>query len=134
MCRNCGCDGGRPNGHAPEPRTVPVRQAGLARNDSRAEENREAVRRRGLLGLNVLSAPGSGKTSFLERTLTDLRGRLRAAVVVGDLATDNDARRLRRSGAPVVQVTTGTVCHLDADMLARALTELPLEELDLLIV
>src|SRR4051812_19442408 len=90
------------------PRVIAVRKAVFARNEEQARQNREEFHRRRKLVLNVLSAPGSGKTAFLERTLTDLRGRLRAAVVVGDLATDNDARRLERSGAPVVQLTTGT--------------------------
>jgi hydrogenase nickel incorporation protein HypB len=116
------------------PRTVVVQKALLGKNAERARQNRAEFRKRGLFVLNVLSAPGSGKTAFLERTLTDLGGRLRAGVVVGDLATENDARRLRRSGAPVVQITTGTVCHLEADMVARASAQLDLDHLDLLLI
>jgi hydrogenase nickel incorporation protein HypB len=114
--------------------TVPVHQAVLGKNDQLAERNRKAFQDRGILVLNVLSAPGSGKTAFLERTLTDLGNVLRAGVIVGDLATDNDAQRLRRSGAPVVQITTGNVCHLDAEMVSRAMSQLGLDGLDLLII
>jgi hydrogenase nickel incorporation protein HypB len=141
MCRDCGCSGGDAHhhghshhDHAPTPHTVNVHAPLLKRNDERAERNRQYFRERGLIVLNVLSAPGSGKTAFIERTLTDLKGRLRAGVVVGDLATDNDAQRLRRSGAPVVQVTTGTVCHLEADMVARAVGQLDIDALDLLVI
>jgi hydrogenase nickel incorporation protein HypB len=116
------------------PHTVPVHQVILGKNDLLAQRNRRMFQERGLLVLNVLSAPGSGKTAFLERTLTDLSQVLRAAVIVGDLATDNDARRLRRSGAPVVQITTGTICHLEAEMVNRAMSELDLDGLDLLII
>jgi hydrogenase nickel incorporation protein HypB len=84
--------------------------------------------------LNVLSSPGSGKTTLLRETIRALAHELRAGVVVGDLATDNDAKRLRESGAPVVQITTGTVCHLDAEMVARAVWELDLAGLNLLII
>ena len=84
--------------------------------------------------LNVLSSPGSGKTAFLHQTVKALEGKLKAGIIVGDLATDNDAQRLRASGAPVVQITTGTMCHLEADMIARALKQIPLDDLGLLII
>ena len=113
---------------------VEVRQAILGKNDRLAERNRGFFHARGLLTLNVLSSPGSGKTTFLRETVRALASRLKAGVVVGDLATDNDARRLRESGAPVVQITTGTVCHLDAEMVARALKQLDLNGLDLVII
>jgi hydrogenase nickel incorporation protein HypB len=115
-------------------RMVEVRQAILGKNDRLAERNRGFFHARGLLTLNVLSSPGSGKTTFLRETVRALASRLKAGVVVGDLATDNDARRLRESGAPVVQITTGTVCHLDAEMVARALKQLDLNGLDLVII
>jgi hydrogenase nickel incorporation protein HypB len=114
--------------------TVPVHQAILGKNDELAQRNRQAFQDRGILALNVLSAPGSGKTAFLERTVADLNNVLRAGIIVGDLATDNDARRLRRSGAPVVQITTGNVCHLEAEMVSRAMGQLDLDQLDLLII
>ena len=111
-----------------------VRQALLDKNDRLAERNRGFFRARGLLVLNVLSSPGSGKTAFLRETIRALGKQLKAGVIVGDLATDNDARRLRESGAPVVQITTGTVCHLEAEMVARALKQIALDGLDLLII
>jgi hydrogenase nickel incorporation protein HypB len=115
-------------------RTVEVRQAILDKNDRLAERIRGFFRARGLLVLNVLSSPGSGKTTLLRETVRALAPRLKAGVIVGDLATDNDARRLRESGAPVVQITTGTVCHLEAEMVSRAVKQLDLNGLGLLII
>jgi hydrogenase nickel incorporation protein HypB len=111
-----------------------VRQAILEKNDRLAERNRGFFHARGLLVLNVLSSPGSGKTAFIRETVRRLGVRLKTAVIVGDLATDNDAQRLRESGAPVVQITTGTVCHLEAEMVARALKELDLTGVQLLVI
>jgi hydrogenase nickel incorporation protein HypB len=111
-----------------------VRQAILSKNDRLAERNRGFFRAHGLSVLNVLSSPGSGKTTFLRETVQFLNQKLKTGIIVGDLATDNDAQRLRASGAPVVQITTGTVCHLEADMVARALKQLPLDGLQLLII
>jgi hydrogenase nickel incorporation protein HypB len=115
-------------------RTLEVRRAILEKNDRLAERNRGFFRARGLLALNVLSAPGAGKTTLLRETIRKLGSRLKAGVVVGDLATDNDARKLREADAPVVQITTGTVCHLEAEMVARALNQLDLRGLGLLII
>jgi hydrogenase nickel incorporation protein HypB len=125
--------------HAPNPaadslRTVQVRQAILSKNDRIAEQNRGFFRARGLCVLNVLSSPGSGKTTLLRETVRALDSKLKSGIIVGDLATDNDAQKLRASGAPVVQITTGTMCHLEANMVARALKQLPLEGLKLLII
>lgn len=106
----------------------------LSKNDRIAERNRGFFRARGLLVLNVLSSPGSGKTTFLRETVKALDGKLKTGIIVGDLATDNDAQRLRASGAPAVQVTTGTMCHLEAEMVARAVKQLPLDGLGLLII
>jgi hydrogenase nickel incorporation protein HypB len=114
--------------------TVPVGESLKARNDRQARANRDRFRAAGVAVVNVLSSPGSGKTSLLERTLTDLAPRLKIAVVVGDLQTDNDARRLAGRGAAVVPITTGTVCHLEADMVARACAGLDLDGLDLLVI
>lgn len=122
------------SGGAESRRAIPIETPILAKNTAMADRNRTSFHDRGLLVLNVLSSPGSGKTTFIERTLTDLAERLPGAVVVGDLATDNDAMRLRRSGAPVVQITTGTVCHLDADMVARAVSTLDLAGVRLLVI
>ena len=84
--------------------------------------------------VSLVSSPGAGKTRLLERILTDLRPQHRVAALVGDLATENDAVRLARSGARVQQIVTGTVCHLDAQMVQTALADWPLEELDLLFI
>jgi hydrogenase nickel incorporation protein HypB len=119
----------------PERRVVEVRQGLLRKNDELAALNRARFRAQGVWVLNLLSSPGSGKTALLERTLTQLRSHgLRCAVIVGDLATDNDARRLRRAEVPVVQITTGNVCHLDAVMVDRAASELDLDGMDLLVI
>ena len=115
-------------------RTVEVRRAILDKNDRLAERNRGFFRARGLLVLNFLSSPGSGKTTFIRESVRKLGPDLKAGVIVGDLATDNDAERLRESGAPVVQITTGTVCHLEAEMVGRALKQLNLTGLNLLII
>ena len=115
-------------------RVLEVRQAILEKNERLAERNRGFFHARGLLVLNVLSSPGSGKTTFIRETVRLLGKRLKTGVIVGDLATDNDAQRLRESGAPVVQITTGTVCHLEAEMVAHALKQLDLKGLELLII
>jgi hydrogenase nickel incorporation protein HypB len=109
---------------------VPV----LAQNDRFAERNRGAFQALGLTVINMVSSPGAGKTTLLQKTLEALDGQLRAAVIVGDLATENDAERLRTTGAPVIQITTGTLCHLEAEMISEALTQLDLKTLDLLII
>ena len=115
-------------------RLVEVRQHVLKQNDVAARALRARFREAGVYVVSLVSSPGAGKTAFLERTLTDLGRDHRVAALVGDLATDNDARRLARSGAPVRQITTGTVCHLEADMVARTLDGWRLEELDFLFV
>ncbi len=114
--------------------TVAVNEGILSKNDLFAARNRARFKSSRLLVLNVVSSPGSGKTALIERTLTDLRGRLRGAVIVGDLATDNDAQRIARSGAPAVQITTGDMCHLEAEMVGKAANQLNLDDLDLLII
>ncbi|HUL68125.1 MAG TPA: hydrogenase nickel incorporation protein HypB [Burkholderiaceae bacterium] len=109
--------------HAPAQR-VTLEQQILAKNQQLAERNRGWLAGRGVLALNLVSAPGSGKTTLLERTLRDLRGELVIGVVEGDQATQIDAERIRATGCPVIQVNTGTGCHLEADMLARGLQHL----------
>ncbi|HXI27936.1 MAG TPA: hydrogenase nickel incorporation protein HypB [Vicinamibacterales bacterium] len=116
------------------PRIVDVRKNILKKNDLAAAALRDRFRDAGVFVVSLVSSPGSGKTTVLERTLTLLRPRVRVAALVGDLATDCDADRLRRSGAPVRQITTGTVCHLDAEMIGRALDGWPLDELDCLFI
>ena len=117
-----------------ESRTVSVQRAILEKNDRLAERNRGFFQAKGLFVLNVLSSPGAGKTTFIERMAADLAGQLRLGVIVGDLATDNDATRLRARGVPAVQITTGNVCHLDAEMIAQARTRLDLDGLEVLII
>jgi hydrogenase nickel incorporation protein HypB len=158
MCLDCGCgksgeikisgpamqehahehSHGHVDGHGPAPsphsHTIDVNQAILSKNDRLAERNRGFFRAKGLLVLNVVSAPGSGKTTFIQKIATALGSRLRSGVIVGDLATDNDAARLREARVPVVQITTGTVCHLDAEMVANATSKLDLNALDLFII
>ena len=130
---------GHTHSHTHEPeagnkRLLDLHRAVLAKNDALAQGMRENLQSLGILTLNVLSSPGSGKTLLLEKTIRALADRLRVGVIVGDLATDNDARRMASTGAPVVQVTTGTVCHLEADMVERALASMPLENLDVLFI
>jgi hydrogenase nickel incorporation protein HypB len=115
-------------------RVLHLHERVLDRNREQATRNRARFADHGVTAINVLSAPGSGKTALLERTLTDLKDELRAVVVVGDLATDNDARRLARSGAEIVQITTGTLCHLEAAMIDRACRDLDLASVDLLFI
>ena len=116
----------RPSRAAEERRTIEVRRAILEKNDRLAERHRGFFRARGLLVLNILSSPGSGKTTLIDQTIRLLGNRLKTGVIVGDLATDNDARRLRSSGAPVVQINTGSICHLDSQMIGGALKQLTL--------
>ncbi len=117
------------------PRMVKVRQHVLKKNDVTARALRERFHKAGVYVVSLVSSPGAGKTAFLEKTLGMLRERWRVAALVGDLATDNDARRLARSGAPVKQILTGTVCHLEAEMVRAALDgwRRP-EELDFLFI
>jgi hydrogenase nickel incorporation protein HypB len=105
----------------------------LSENDRIAAELRERFRQNGLLCLNLISSPGSGKTALLEKTLEALPKSERVAVLTGDIQTENDAARLRRFGFPVKQITTGGTCHLDARMIERHLADWRLDEIDLLI-
>ena len=115
-------------------RIVEVRKNILKKNDLAAAVLRERFEAAGVLVVSLVSSPGAGKTTFLERTLAAMRPRYRVAALVGDLATENDADRLRQSGAPVRQITTGTVCHLDAEMVERALDGWRLEDVDYLFI
>jgi hydrogenase nickel incorporation protein HypB len=117
-----------------EPRLVEVRKNVLKQNDVIARGLREQFQAAGVFVVSLVSSPGSGKTTFLEKTLTLLQPRYRVAALVGDLATENDAKRLARSNAPVKQITTGTLCHLEAAMVQRALEGWNLQELDFLFI
>jgi hydrogenase nickel incorporation protein HypB len=113
---------------------VPMEKKVLSENDRIAGELRERFRKNDVLCLNLISSPGAGKTSLLERTLEGFARGERVAVLTGDIQTDNDAARLARFGFPVQQITTGGTCHLDARMIARALEAWSLEDLDLLLI
>jgi hydrogenase nickel incorporation protein HypB len=105
----------------------------LEANERIANENRRIFDNAGLYVINLMSGPGAGKTSVLEKTLTPPAG-LRIGVIEGDIAGSDDAERIARCGAPVVQINTGGACHLDANMIYEVLGELPLQELDLLVI
>jgi hydrogenase nickel incorporation protein HypB len=116
-------------------RIVEVRQNVLKQNDLLARELRQRFDDAEVAVISMVSTPGAGKTALLEHTLTRMRSEgLKVAALVGDLATENDARRLARSSAPVKQIVTGTVCHLDAQMVQRALDGWTLTDLDVLFI
>jgi hydrogenase nickel incorporation protein HypB len=119
---------------SPTTRLVEVRQHVLKNNDIVARALRARFREAGVFVVSLVSSPGAGKTLFLEKVLGMLRGRCRVAALVGDLATDNDARRLARSEVPVKQITTGAVCHLEAAMVRDALDGWDLHKLDCLFI
>jgi hydrogenase nickel incorporation protein HypB len=152
MCLTCGCGsdevlirGRKPSKkpkapvsfklHRVEPKTaedslriVKLEQDILHKNDSHARGNRQLFKQHGMLALNLVSSPGSGKTTLLVRTLQALQGRYPLAVIEGDQQTEQDADRIRATGVPAVQINTGKGCHLDAQMVERALPEMPLPE------
>ncbi len=127
MCETCGCG---------DPEVVPieVQESLLAGNDRTARHNREHFAAGGVLAINLMGSPGSGKTAVLEATARRAAGRWRLAALSGDLATDNDARRLSAAGIPSRSITTGSACHLDARLVHRALHDLPWRDRDLLFV
>jgi hydrogenase nickel incorporation protein HypB len=106
----------------------------LEANDRIAEENRKRFRDAGVYVVNLMGAPGAGKTSLLERTIRELKPRLKIGVIEGDIVGSDDAERINALKTPVVQINTGGACHLDANMISEVLDELPLKELDLLII
>jgi len=106
----------------------------MANNEAWAKKNRELFTANGILTLNLMSSPGSGKTTILERSLEHLAAEVSCAVIVGDIATTEDAERLQHHGVPVVQINTHGACHLDARMIAGVLESFHLHELDLLII
>ncbi|MBX7103968.1 MAG: hydrogenase nickel incorporation protein HypB [Gemmataceae bacterium] len=115
-------------------RTIQLQKSLLDRNATLAADNRELFQRHRVFAVNFVSGPGAGKTAIIGRLLDELGQRLRIGVIVGDLATDNDAQRLAGRSAPVLQITTGTLCHLDAGMVRKSLEQFRLEDLDLLII
>lgn len=154
MCTTCGCgtssdhhhdhehehrhDDSHPHTHshaeAHASRRISIEEDLLAKNNRLAAFNRALFKEKGILVLNLVSSPGSGKTSLLERTLRELSGRYRCAVIEGDQQTDNDARRIAATGVPVKQINTGAGCHLDAHMVMHATESFDLDNLDILFI
>jgi hydrogenase nickel incorporation protein HypB len=140
MCTDCGCvqphSHEHPHDHAyvQRPRTLRVEEDLLAKNNRLAQNNRALFRRHRLLVLNLVSSPGSGKTSLLERTLVDLRGKMNFVVLEGDQQTANDAERIAATGAPVKQINTGTGCHLDAHMVGHGVEAFDLDSAEVLMI
>jgi hydrogenase nickel incorporation protein HypB len=117
-----------------QPRLVEVRQQVLKQNDVVARVLRQRFHETGVYVVSLVSGPGTGKTTFLEKVLGALCGRYRVAALVGDLATDSDAQRLARTQVPIRQITTGTVCHLEAEMVRHALQGWDVSGLDFLFI
>jgi hydrogenase nickel incorporation protein HypB len=115
-------------------RIAEVRQNVLKKNDALARALRARFAQAGVFVVSLVSSPGAGKTALLETTLRALSREHRVAALVGDLATERDAQRLGAAGVPVKQITTGTVCHLDAEMVGAALEDWPLADLDMLFI
>lgn len=113
---------------------ISIRANVLQANQQAAARNRRLFEAQGITVINIMSAPGAGKTTLLEATIRALQGQIRIAVIEGDLQTELDAERIRALGIPSHQITTGTVCHLDARMIDRALAEFSLRDLDLLFI
>ncbi len=145
MCDTCGCNITDGNRHLIEGdgklaktgdgrEAVAVLQGLLHENDHQAAHNRHHFDSHGVLALNLMSAPGSGKTSLLEATIEALGEEFCIGVVEGDLETENDAERIRGKGVPAVQITTGSACHLDAHMVHHALHQLDLDQIDILFI
>jgi hydrogenase nickel incorporation protein HypB len=145
MCNSCGCNITHGNAHlldrqdsaspSEDTRTaVTVLQSLLHENDHQAGHNRAHLDQHHTLAINLMSAPGSGKTSLLEATVAALQDRFKLAVIEGDLETENDAVRIRAKGVPVVQITTGSACHLDAHLVHEALHEMDFDGVDMLFI
>ncbi len=115
-------------------RIVRIEEKILKKNEVSAFENRELFKKNKVLAVNLLSSPGAGKTTLLVRTAELLKNRINLAVSVGDLQTEADAERIAGAGVPVVQINTGTACHLDANMVQKSLSHIPLESTDILFI
>jgi hydrogenase nickel incorporation protein HypB len=151
MCIDCGCatpdqdhphhhdethghDHGHHHEHDHDRRILRIEEDLLAKNDRLARHNRETFAARQLFVLNLVSSPGSGKTSILERTLGDLKDQMRFAVLEGDQQTSNDADRIAATGVPVRQINTGAGCHLDAHMVGHGVEAFDLGATDILLI
>jgi len=127
MCDSCGCGD-------PHKVSLDVQERILSVNDRAARHNREHFAAAGVLAVNLMGSPGAGKTAVLEATARQLAGRRRLGAIAGDLETDRDAQRLRAAGVPAAAITTGSACHLDAEMVHAALDRVAWRELDYLFV
>ena len=140
MCDTCGCNitpGNQRFAYRPVEKgatAVSVLQGLLKRNDDQAAHNRAHFDTRGILAVNLMSSPGSGKTALLEATIAALKHEFNIAVIEGDLETENDAQRIRAQGVQAHQIVTGTACHLDAHLVHDALHHLDLQDVDLLFI
>ena len=137
MCTDCGCSQPQTeHAHTPEhvSRTIRIEESLLAKNQRLAMTNRNHFTAHQLFVLNLVSSPGSGKTSILERTLTDLGDTLQFAVLEGDQQTSNDADRIAATGVPVKQINTGAGCHLDAHMVGHGIEAFDLQGTDILMI
>jgi hydrogenase nickel incorporation protein HypB len=145
MCTDCGCSAPDPHAHDhshgpgaghthDHGKTLRVEEDLLAKNNLLAAGNRALFATHGLFVLNLVSSPGSGKTSILERTLTEMRNAWSFAVLEGDQQTSNDADRIAATGVPVHQINTGTGCHLDAHMVGHGVEPFDLEKTDILMI
>jgi len=144
MCNDCGCGlyspKARPAALAAKTAAtehdavVAMRESLYSANDEVAAQNRALFQQHGVLAVNLMSSPGTGKTLLLETLIPLLSHDFNCAVIVGDLETDNDARRIQKTGAPAIQITTGQACHLDATMIADAMVPLDLDDLDILFI
>ncbi|MCK5037172.1 MAG: hydrogenase nickel incorporation protein HypB, partial [Candidatus Sabulitectum sp.] len=121
--------------HSEEPtREIILESNVLARNDGFADKNRTFLKERNCVAINFISSPGSGKTFLLEKTLEGLKGRVKCAVIAGDQQTDNDAVRLQSKGAPVVQIQTGSSCHLNAEQVGATFKQVLEDDTELLFI
>ncbi|MGK5086480.1 hydrogenase nickel incorporation protein HypB [Bdellovibrionota bacterium FG-2] len=143
MCNTCGCSPDHSHDDRSHHHSAPAAKAGtkisieqdiLSKNNSFAKTNRSLFKKHGVFALNLVSSPGSGKTALLEKTLRELSAKTRFAVIEGDQQTDNDAKRIAKTGVPVHQINTGAGCHLDAHGIAHALDHFDLKQLDILFI
>jgi hydrogenase nickel incorporation protein HypB len=145
MCNTCGCNVTTGNVHlihgdgklaktAHGHESISILQGLLSENDHQALHNHEHFDTHGVLAINLMSSPGSGKTALLEATIRALKDEFQIAVIEGDLETENDAQRIRQTGVPAIQIVTGTACHLDAHLIHDALHHLPLAPLDIVFI
>jgi len=128
MCDSCGCHAPSDHDHDhSSSQTVDVHQSLFAANNAMAASNREHFDEQGIVAINLISSPGSGKTTLLERTIEEIGHKIRIGVIEGDIETERDAERIRAKGVPVIQLTTGGACHLDASMTHKGFHQLEKE-------